>query len=223
MQAALDAEREAHSGEIDALEQAIARARDDAERARLAAERTELEASLEAAARRKAQQEAIQAAHRAAQAEREARRAEADARDAQAKLKEALGRVAEVRETARGLIVSLPDVLFEFDRADLRPGTREILAKMAGILQVVDSYFLSVEGHTDSIGADLYNRELSRRRAENVRDYLIEQGISPAMIQARGFGENTPVASNDTAEGRQKNRRVEVVVMEQQTYEVHMD
>jgi outer membrane protein OmpA-like peptidoglycan-associated protein len=120
--------------------------------------------------------------------------------------------VLETRESARGLIVNMSDVLFDFGKATLKPGTREKLAKVSGIVLAHPGLTLEVEGHTDSIGSDEYNQKLSEARANAVRDYLVDQGIKSDSITGRGFGKTQPVASNSTAEGRQRNRRVEMVV-----------
>jgi len=108
--------------------------------------------------------------------------------------------------------VNLSDVLFDFDQASLKPGAREKLAKVSGILLTYPTLHVNVEGHTDSIGTDEYNLKLSQRRADAVRDYLTSNGISSANVSALGLGKDGPVASNDTAAGRQQNRRVEMVV-----------
>ena len=120
--------------------------------------------------------------------------------------------ILETRETARGLIVNLSDVLFDTAQATLKPGAREKLARVSGILVSHPGLKLEIEGHTDSVGTDDYNQGLSERRAESVRAYLVEQRIAPQSITTKGFGEQQPVATNDTAAGRQRNRRVELVV-----------
>src|SRR5216684_3953269 len=94
----------------------------------------------------------------------------------------------------------------------LKPGAREKLAKISGIVLAHPGLSLQIEGHTDSVGGDDFNQQLSERRADSVRDFLAEQGVSASSITARGFGKTQPVASNDTPEGRQRNRRVELVV-----------
>jgi outer membrane protein OmpA-like peptidoglycan-associated protein len=127
-------------------------------------------------------------------------------------LKDQLNLILMTRDTARGLIVNMSDVLFDTNQATLKPGAREKLAKVSGILLAYPSLRISVEGHTDSTGSDAYNLDLSRRRADSVRTYLVENGISSANIEAKGFGKDNPVATNDTAAGRQQNRRVEMVV-----------
>jgi outer membrane protein OmpA-like peptidoglycan-associated protein len=150
----------------------------------------------------------------AARAQAEAARASAE-QDAQAlrtRLRDQLNLILATRDTARGLIVSLSDVLFDFNQATLKPDAKEKLAKVSGILLAYPTIHLSVEGYTDSIGSDDYNQKLSERRADAVRDYLTSNGITAANIQAQGFGKANPVAANDTAAGRQQNRRVEMVV-----------
>ena len=120
--------------------------------------------------------------------------------------------VLQTRDTARGLIVNMSDVLFDTDKSTLRPLAREKLAKVAGIIAGHPGLSLAVEGHTDSVGADDYNQTLSEQRSNSVRNYLIEQGMASAAVTAEGFGKTQPAATNDTADGRQLNRRVELVV-----------
>ncbi len=239
---ALSREREASATRISELRTSIAAAESEAERNRLKAEQKALDADLEAKARHEAEREAAEAARRAAEAEKRAHAAEnakldaerakteaergrvaaeheaADARlareNARAELREAMATITAVRESARGLIVSLPNILFATDRAELKPEGREALAKISGILQIAEGYTLSIEGHTDSMGSADYNQDLSERRAASVREYLVDQGLSSRDITARGMGEDEPLASNDTASGRQSNRRVEIVVLE---------
>lgn len=120
--------------------------------------------------------------------------------------------ILKTRDSARGLIVSMSDVLFDTAKFSLGPAAREKLAKVAGILSSHTGLRLQVEGHTDSIGADDYNQQLSENRATSVRDYLTGAGILTAATTSKGFGKTQPVASNMTASGRQQNRRVELVV-----------
>ena len=120
--------------------------------------------------------------------------------------------ILETRDTARGLIVNMSDVLFDFGKYTLRPGARERLAKLSGVVLAHPGLKLDVEGHTDSIGSEQFNQKLSEDRAQAVRDYLVAQGLRADNITSRGFGKMRPVASNDTNEGRQQNRRVEIVV-----------
>lgn len=225
-QAALEAERAEHADEINQLESSIQAAQSEAERARLVAERREMKLRMEQDAREQAAEEAREAAARAAR-EREGRlvaerkasvaRLEAErAREEQARIRErmerALSVVVETRETARGVIVNLPDILFDFGKATLRPNARETVAKVCGIMLVSPGYTLSVEGHTDSVGSDEFNQTLSEKRAKSVGDYLVECGLPGEETSTKGFGESKPIATNDTADGRQKNRRVEIVI-----------
>ena len=185
---------------------AAERARADAdaatERARLEADRVKAEAD---AARAAAEAQAQQARQLAEQAERE----KAELRD---RLRQQLNVILETRETARGLIVNLSDVLFDVDKATLKPGARERLARIAGILSAHPTLKVEIEGHTDSTGSDEYNQGLSERRAQAVQGYLSQQGIGQAIASTVGFGESRPVATNGTTTGRQQNRRVEIIV-----------
>jgi outer membrane protein OmpA-like peptidoglycan-associated protein len=127
-------------------------------------------------------------------------------------LRAQLNSILETNDSARGLIVNMSDVLFDTGSYILKPGAREKLAKVSGILLAHPGLILQVEGHTDSVGSDEYNQQLSEHRANAVREFLMEQGVVPSSITAQGFGKTQPVASNDTPEGRQRNRRVEIVV-----------
>jgi outer membrane protein OmpA-like peptidoglycan-associated protein len=191
-------------------------ARQAADAARLAADTQaqQAKALAEQAARDKAAAEAARAAAESARVAAEANAAKAEREKAELRdqLRQQLNQILETRESARGLIVNLSDVLFDTGSANLKPGTREKLAKVAGILLSHRGLKLQVEGHTDSVGSEDYNQRLSENRAGSVRTYLVEQGISPNAIGTAGFGETMPVASNDTAAGRQQNRRVELVV-----------
>jgi outer membrane protein OmpA-like peptidoglycan-associated protein len=212
--------RAAEEAERRAQAEAAART---AEAAARTAEQQKKEAELAMAQAREAQQQA-EAARQAALAEeaklatekadalKEKQQAEQDAQTMRERLKEQLNMILATRDTARGLIVNMSDVLFDFGQATLKPGTKEKLAKVSGILLAYPSLHVSVEGHTDSIGSDDYNMKLSQKRADAVRDYLVSNGINAANIQAVGMGKANPVASNDTAAGRQQNRRVEMVV-----------
>jgi outer membrane protein OmpA-like peptidoglycan-associated protein len=138
--------------------------------------------------------------------------AEADKAQLRAQLLLQFNAILQTRDTARGLIVNMSDVLFDTGKFSLRPAAREKLARVAGILAGHPGLHLQVEGYTDSVGGDDYNQQLSEHRAGSVRDYLTGTGIPMASIGAEGFGKNQPVASNDNAAGRQQNRRVELVV-----------
>ena len=199
--------------DAEAAKLAADRAKADAERARLEAERERLAAEAARAAAEQAAEAARAAAERQAEAAREAAlQAEREKAELRDQLREQLNVILETRETARGLIVNLSDVLFDFDKATLRPGAREKLAKVAGIILGHPGLKADAEGHADAIGTDDYNQRLSERRAESVRSFLVQEGISAQTVSAAGFGESRPVATNGTASGRQQNRRVELVV-----------
>jgi len=189
------------------------RAKAEADAARAAAE-TERQRADAARAAAEAERERAEASLRDAEAEssrvrESAEREKAELRD---RLRQQLNVILETRETARGLIVNLSDVLFDTAKSTLKPGAREKLARVSGILVTHPDLKLEIEGHTDSVGSDSYNQSLSERRAESVRSYLVSQNIAAQTVTTAGFGESRPVATNDTAAGRQRNRRVELVV-----------
>ena len=201
----------AQAEEIQRLEserRARAEAETAAAQAQAALTTMEAELAAERAARDKeAAQNATEQARMAA-----AGQAEREKQELRDKLAVQLNLVLETRDTARGLIVNLSDVLFDTGKYTLRPVAREKLAKLSGIVLAYPTLNLEVEGHTDSVGTDEYNMQLSEMRANSVRDYLIHEGIASSSVAARGFGEGQAVATNDTAAGRQENRRVELVV-----------
>jgi outer membrane protein OmpA-like peptidoglycan-associated protein len=159
-----------------------------------------------------AEAEADRARQAAAQADAQRQQAETERTQLRERLRLQLNAILETRETARGLIVNINDVLFDFNKYTLKPGAREKMAKVSGILLAYPGLKLQLEGHTDSVGGDDYNLKLSQERADAVRDFLAEQGVPVANISAVGLGKSDPVASNDNAAGRQQNRRVELVV-----------
>jgi outer membrane protein OmpA-like peptidoglycan-associated protein len=138
--------------------------------------------------------------------------AETDKAAMRAKLSEQLNSILQTRDTARGLIVSMSDVLFDTGKYSLKPGAREKLAKVAGILLAYPGLNIEVGGYTDNVGGDSMNQTLSENRASSVRDYLVQQGVATGSVSSRGFGNTLPVASNDNSAGRQQNRRVELLV-----------
>jgi len=150
----------------------------------------------------------------------EAQRANQEREEARARMQAALSKVLETRMTARGLIMNVPDILFEFNKATLKPEARETLSRVCGILQVAEGYKLAFEGHTDSIGSVEYNQTLSEHRAESVRDYLVSCGLAAEIMSTQGFGKTRPIASNETDNGRQQNRRVEIVLEEDEDFEL---
>jgi outer membrane protein OmpA-like peptidoglycan-associated protein len=163
-----------------------------------------------AAVRAQAEQDALKAKEAAANADAERARQQANALRAQ--LLEQFNRILETRDTPRGLVVNMGDVLFDFGKYDLRSEAREKLARLSGIVLGHPGLNLAVEGYTDNVGTDEINMTLSQKRAETVRSYLLEQGLADANVTAQGFGKSSPVADNTTPAGRQKNRRVEIVV-----------
>ena len=191
-------------------------ARVQAEQAKAEAERMKEEAE-KAKAEAVAQQQILAAetdkAHAAAaQSESLRQQAEKEKQELRARLLQQLNSILATRDSARGLIANMSDVLFRSGSFELLPGARERLAKVSGIVLAYPSLHVAVEGHTDSVGSDQYNQDLSEHRAQAVRDYFVQQGIPGGAVEARGFGKSEPIASNDTAEGRQQNRRVELVL-----------
>ena len=193
---------EAATAEAVRMKQEAEQARAEAEAAKTQAVAQQQQLAVEADKARKAAEEADRLR---AQAEREKT-------DLRAQLLQQLNAVLATRDTARGLIANMSDVLFKTGSFELLPGARERLAKVSGIVLAHPGLHLEVEGHTDSVGSDEYNQTLSERRADAVRNYLVQQGIADNTIASRGLGKTTPVATNDTAEGRQANRRVELVL-----------
>jgi outer membrane protein OmpA-like peptidoglycan-associated protein len=148
----------------------------------------------------------------AATSQQQLQQAVQDREELRAKLLTQFNLIFATRDTARGLIVSLSDVLFDSGKSTLLPGAREKLAKISGIVLAYPDLRLGIEGNTDNVGTDAMNQQLSERRADAVRDYLAQQNVPSATMTSKGFGKSQPVASNDTAVGRQQNRRVELVV-----------
>jgi outer membrane protein OmpA-like peptidoglycan-associated protein len=159
-----------------------------------------------------AQADAEQSRLAAQQAQLSAQQAETDKAAMRAKLSQQLNSILQTRDSARGLIVSMSDVLFDSGRYSLKPGAREKLAKVAGILLAYPGLNIEVGGYTDNVGGDAMNQTLSENRADSVRDYLVQEGVARNSVSARGFGNTLPVSSNDNSAGRQQNRRVELLV-----------
>jgi outer membrane protein OmpA-like peptidoglycan-associated protein len=210
------ADAEAAQAQAEQARAAAEHARAAAEQAKAEAERMKEEAE-KAKAEAVAQQQILAAetekAHAAAaQSESLRQQAEKEKQDLRARLLQQLNSILATRDSARGLIANMSDVLFRSGSFELLPGARERLAKVSGIVLAYPSLHVAIEGHTDSVGSDQYNQDLSEHRAEAVRDYFVQQGISAGAVEAHGFGKTEPIASNDTAEGRQQNRRVELVL-----------
>jgi len=227
-QRAIEAQNQAEQAQQSA-EQAKAQADDEArqraeaERDRRAAERAKTEAEqarqqAEAARadalaqQQAAQSQALQAQQTAQQAEQARQQTEQQAQETRERLLQQLNQVLQTRESARGLIVDMPDVLFDTGQHTLKVGARERLAKVAGILLAYPDLHVNVEGHTDNVGGLEFNQRLSEERANAVRAFLVEQGVRLENIESHGVGMSEPVASNSTREGRQMNRRVDLVV-----------
>ena len=175
----------------------------DAENARIAADSARAQAdAARVAADARAQRDAAGAAAKSEQ----------DKAALREQLRQQLNVILDTRATARGLIVNLSDVLFDTGRSELKPGAREKLARISGILALHQGLRLEIEGHTDDVGSDDSNQRLSERRGESVRAYLVEQGVVSSTVATIGLGETKPVATNGTAAGRQQNRRVELIV-----------
>jgi outer membrane protein OmpA-like peptidoglycan-associated protein len=193
-----------------------ARARNDAADAQAATARAQSDMASNqassATALSAAQADADQSRLAAEKANLSAQEAETDKAAMRTKLAEQLNSILQTRDTARGLIVSMSDVLFDTGRYSLKPGAREKLAKVAGILLAYPGLNIEVGGYTDNVGGDAMNQTLSENRAGSVRDYLVQQGVSTNSVSAKGFGNTLPVSSNDNSAGRQQNRRVELLV-----------
>jgi outer membrane protein OmpA-like peptidoglycan-associated protein len=159
-----------------------------------------------------AQADAEQARLTAQQSQEGLQQADADKAAMRIRLSEQLNTILQTRDSARGLIVSMSDVLFDTGKYSLKPGAREKLAKVAGILLAYPGLNIAVGGYTDNVGGDEMNQQLSDHRAGSVRDYLVQQGVADGAVSAEGYGNTLPVASNDNSAGRQQNRRVELVV-----------
>jgi outer membrane protein OmpA-like peptidoglycan-associated protein len=226
-----DAEAEAkRREEAEAARIEAEKARTEALRLKQEAEQAAAEAAQQKAEAEKARAEAIaeqqklaqekEQAQQAAQqsellrqqAEKEKQQAEYEKQELRARLLQQLNSILATRDSARGLVANMSDVLFRSGSFELLPGARERLAKVSGIVLAYPSLHVTIEGHTDSIGSDDYNQQLSEHRAQAVRDYFVQQGINAASVEAHGYGKNEPIASNETPEGRQQNRRVELIL-----------
>jgi len=210
-----EADTQRYLAEAEAAKQLRAKEIAEAGRAQAMAKAEIETAAKERALREKAQAE-LQTARETAEKERALQRAqelERAKQELETKLRDAMKEIAQVREEKRGLIISLSDILFDSGKATLLPGTQSKLTQLAKILSTYADRKIVVEGHTDNVGGDAFNLQLSEARAESVRNALIQNGVSSEMISAVGFGKTKPVASNETATGRQQNRRVEIVVL----------
>jgi outer membrane protein OmpA-like peptidoglycan-associated protein len=201
---ALQAKAEADQARLGAEQ---ARAAAEQARAAAVAQQTQLAADVD-----RARAETDRAKFAAADADRLRQQAEQNQAQLRQQLLDQFNSILQTRDTARGLIVNMSDVLFDTARYTLKPGAREKLAKVSGIILGHPGLKIAVEGHTDSVGGDEYNMKLSENRAGAVRDFLVAQGVPASAVTSKGFGKTMPVADNGTAAGRQQNRRVELVV-----------
>jgi outer membrane protein OmpA-like peptidoglycan-associated protein len=210
-EAAKAREEAARQSEQDAQARSAedARRRADAEQAQALAQQQQA-AALAQQQLAEAQAEASRKA--AEDSDRQRQEAVRQKEEMRARLLAQLNQVLQTKDTARGLIVSMPDVLFDFNKYSLKPEARERLARISGIVLAYPDLKLDIEGHTDSIGTDEYNQTLSEKRADSVRGYLISSGVTPDHVAATGLGKADPVADNSTAAGRKLNRRVDMIV-----------
>ncbi len=210
-----DAQANAQAAKIQAQSDA-AKAETDAANAQAATAKAQLDMAnsqaTSANAVSAAQADAEQSRLAAQQAQQGQQQAETDKAAMRAKLSEQLNSILQTRDSARGLIVSMSDVLFDTGKFSLKPGAREKLAKVAGILLAYPGLTIEVGGYTDNVGGDAMNQTLSENRAGSVRDYLVQEGVAANSVSAKGYGNTLPVASNDDSAGRQQNRRVELLV-----------
>lgn len=213
-----DATRQKEQAQADAAKAQAdkAQAESDASKARTDAATAQAQAASarsDMASSQAASAEAIAAAQADAEQSRLAvQQSETDKAALRTRLSEQLNSILQTRDSARGLIVSMSDVLFDTGKYSLKPGAREKLAKVAGILLAYPGLNIEVGGYTDNVGGDAMNQTLSENRADSVRDYLVEEGVASGSVSAKGFGNTLPVASNEDSSGRQQNRRVELLV-----------
>jgi outer membrane protein OmpA-like peptidoglycan-associated protein len=206
---AAEAKRKADAEAAEIKRRADEEARRQAELTR--AREAQLKAEADAAAlRAKVEADALKAKEEAAKADAERARQQAEALRAQ--LLDQFSRILETRDSPRGLVVTMADVLFDVGKFDVRPATREKLARLAGIVLAHQGLQLDIEGHTDITGSDEFNQKLSEQRAITVQSFMVQQGLTADSVAARGFGKTMPIADNATAAGRQQNRRVEIIV-----------
>jgi outer membrane protein OmpA-like peptidoglycan-associated protein len=215
-QAAALARAEAANRQKEPAEADMARAQSDMADNRAASAAAMSVATADAdqahATAQQAQSDADQARIAARAAEEKQQQAENSQAALRARLADQLNTILQTHDSVRGLIVNMSDVLFDTGKYTLKPGAREKLAKVAGILLAYPGLAIEVGGYTDNVGDDAMNRRLSENRADSVRDYLVQQGVATASVTAKGFGNSDPVAQNSDASGRQQNRRVELVV-----------
>ena len=163
-----------------------------------------------------AQHQASLATQQASQAQEEAKALRAERQAELDRLQSVLSQIASTRRTASGLVVTLDNnaIRFDFDKSTIRPGNREVLSRMAGVLMTLQGYQIYVYGYTDDVGTEEYNQKLSERRAAAVRDYLVQSGVDSKVIATKGYGESDPLENGKSARARTKNRRVEISIVD---------
>jgi outer membrane protein OmpA-like peptidoglycan-associated protein len=220
-----DASRQKEQAQSDAAKAQLAKAQAESDTAKARSEAADAQSETaqarsdmadnqasSAAALAAAQEDAERSRLAAQQAQQSVQQGEAEKAAMRAKLSEQLNSILQTRDSARGLIVSMSDVLFDTGKCSLKAGAREKLAKVAGILLAYPGLNIEVGGYTDNVGGDAMNQKLSENRATSVRDYLVQQGVATNSVSTKGFGNSSPVATNNNSAGRQQNRRVELLV-----------
>jgi outer membrane protein OmpA-like peptidoglycan-associated protein len=220
-----DASRQKEQAQSDAAKAQLAKAQAESDTAKARTEAADAQSETAqaisdmansrasaATALAEAQANAEQSRLAAQQAQQSAQRAETEKAAMRTRLSEQLNSILQTRDSARGLIVSMSDVLFDTGKYSLKTGAREKLAKVAGILLAYPGLNIEVGGYTDNVGGDAMNQKLSENRASSVRDYLVQQGVATNSVSTKGFGNSSPVATNNNSTGRQQNRRVELLV-----------
>jgi len=218
------------SGQVQELRGEVKLARGQADAAVAQASQAQVSATQTAQqrdqalqARARSDEAAVQAQHQASLATQQASQAKEEAQALRAerqaeldRLQTVLSQIASTRKTASGLVVTLDNnaIRFDFDKSTIRPGNREVLSRMAGVLMTLQGYQIYVYGYTDNIGTEQYNQKLSERRAATVRDYLVQSGVDPKIIAAKGYGQSDPLQNGESAQARAKNRRVEISIVD---------
>lgn len=199
-----------------AAEKTAVLAREETERAQQDTQLAQEEMSLAQEQAQRAREERSLAQEEAQRAREEQERIRRERDEDLDRLHTAFNQIVETRRTALGLVMSLgsDSMQFNFDKATLRPENRELLSKIVGILLTSKNYGIYVYGHTDDIGSEEYNLDLSERRAQTVREYLTENGIAPEIITSKGFGKSRPIVPGASAEARAENRRVEIGIVD---------
>lgn len=190
-----------------------AQQRDQAVQAQAQSQQDAAQAQRQAAV---AAQQAHQAQQQATQAQQEAATLRAERQAELDHLQTVLSQIASTRKTSSGLVVTLDSnaIRFDFDKSTIRPGNREVLSRVAGVLMTLQGYQIYVYGYTDNVGTEQYNQKLSEKRADAVRDYLVQSGVDPKIMTTKGYGKADPLATGKSGEARAKNRRVEIGIVD---------